>query len=361
VRKVEVTDLDDSGSVVTEYYYRAGRLVFAYVAVKGFDPQGREVTRIEQRQYFRDGRMVQWLGGMEKATIPSTDTRYAGEAKDRIASAAFYGEAAEIAFARKGGTARIGNATKRTTGLVIALTNADTACLVELEDAKGARFHESADFEICFQEPPLAGRRVALAYEMANVQSAECQGNPACRKTTRIPLVVAALPLDAAPAAAPKAVAPLASLCTPLEEPVFACRVGSKLVSVCASKNATRSGGYVQYRYGKPDSRDAFELEVPAGRPTPPRSATGDSMPFAGGGAAWMRFRNGEHAYVVYTGIGKWGPRGETQERAGLVVERGGKAIRSIRCSGRETSLLGPDWFGKAGIESRGEEFELPP
>lgn len=363
VRKVEVTDRDDSGNVVTEYYYSGGQLAFAYVAVRGFDGKGREVTRVEQRQYFRDGRMVHWLGGMEKAAIPPTDPEYAKEGKERVSAAAFYRDAASLAFAKNPDTVRIGGEVKQATGKVIALTNADTACVMELEDARGSRFFEQADFAICFQKPPLAGRRVALGYRLENVMSEECQGNPDCRKTKRIPLVVSARPIEAAappPASAPPGVPGQSSFCTPMEDVVFACRTGAKLVSVCASKDAARSRGYVQYRFGKPDSRDALELLLPEDPPHPARTATGGTLAFSGGGAAWMRFRRGDHAYVVYTGIGRWGPRGETQERAGLVVERNGRAIQGLRCSGRETSLLGPDWFGKAGIEARDEDFELP-
>lgn len=364
IRKAEVTDRDDSGNVVTEYYYSGGRLAFAYVAVRGLDGKGREVTRVEQRQYFQDGRMVQWLGGMDKAVIAPTDPAYAAEGKERLAAAAFYRDAAEAAFTKGPDTVRVGGEVKRATGKVIALTNGDTACVMELEDARGARFVEQADFAICFQKPPLAGRRVALDYRLENVMAEECQGNPDCRKTKRIPLVVGARPLEAAaqqPARAPAAAPGQSSFCTPMEEAVFACRVGAKLVSVCASKDAARSRGYVQYRFGKPDSRDPLELAVPEDRPHPPRAATGATLTFSGGGGAWMRFRRADHAYVVYTGIGRWGPRGETQERAGLVVERNGRAIRSLRCSGRETSQLGPDWFARAGIDAHGEDFELPP
>ncbi|MCE3003620.1 MAG: hypothetical protein LW860_13120 [Xanthomonadaceae bacterium] len=97
VRKVEATDLDDSGSVVTEYYYRDGDLVFAYVAIKGW--QGaREVTRVEHRQYFRDGAMTRWLAGMDKVARAPDDPDYAGEARTRHAAAMFFHDAATSAF-----------------------------------------------------------------------------------------------------------------------------------------------------------------------------------------------------------------------------------------------------------------------
>lgn len=306
-----MVDADDSGSVVTEYYYRDGALVFAYIAVKGFNDAGREVTRVEQRQYFRDGRLVLWLGGLEKAPIPATDPEFARESSERAAASAFYLEAAKAAYAQPG-TVRVGGATKLTTGKVVSLT----------------------------------------------------QGDPNCRQTERVPLVKTARVIDAAPPAKPATAGRpqgQASFCTSLEEPVFTCRTGAKLVSVCASKDATPARGHAQYRFGKPDSRDPLELVLPENLAPPARVATAQSVPYAGGGAAWMRFLKGDHAYVVFTGIGKWGPRGETQERAGLVVERGGKRIAHLPCTGPVTSSLGPDWFEKVGLESRGEDFDLPP
>lgn len=363
VRKLEVTDLDDSGSVVTEYYYRDGALVFAYVAVKGFNDAGREVTRVEQREYYRDGRLFHWLGGLEKMPIPATDPGFARESKERLAASAFYAEAAKAAFAQPD-TVRVGNTIKRTTGKVVSLTPGDVACYLELEDAKGARFTEMADFDLCRQEAALVGRTVSLSYVVASVASPKCQGDPNCRQTERVPLVKAARVVDAGapakPAGGPRPPGQ-ASFCTPLEETIFACRTSAKLVSVCASKDAGPARGYAQYRFGKPDSRDPIELTLPESLLPPARVATAAAIPFAGGGAAWMRFRKGDHAYVVFSGIGKWGPKGETLERAGLVVERGGKRIAHLACTGPVTGDLGPDWFGKVGLESRGEDFDLPP
>lgn len=97
VRKVEATDLDDSGSVVTEYYFRDGALVFAYVAIKGWQ-DGREVTRVEHRQYFRDGAMTRWLAGIDKRPRAADDPEYVLESKTRHAAAIFYRDAATRAF-----------------------------------------------------------------------------------------------------------------------------------------------------------------------------------------------------------------------------------------------------------------------
>jgi len=97
VRKVEATDLDDSGSVVTEYYFRDGELVFAYVAIKGWLGE-REATRDEHRQYFRDGAMTRWLAGMDKVPRTVDDPDFAAESRIRHAAAMFFRDAATRAF-----------------------------------------------------------------------------------------------------------------------------------------------------------------------------------------------------------------------------------------------------------------------
>ncbi len=273
-----------------------------------------------------------------------------------------------LATAQGAATVKIGNEIKHAAGVVKALRNGDVSCVIVLQDDKGREFIESGDFDICFQKPSIAGKRVSLKYRMEKVQADECQGDPHCRKTRLIALVVEARILDgkstpaAAPASEPATLqgSAQASFCTSLEEVVFACRTGAKLVSVCASKDASRGRGYVQYRFGKPDSRDPLEMLLPVDQPLPAKTANGESVAFSGGGGAWLRFRKGPFAYTVYSGIGKWGPKGETLSKEGVVVERGGKAIANLKCSGKLTGMLGPDWLEKVGIKANGEEFDFP-
>lgn len=99
---------------------------------------------------------------------------------------------------------------------------------------------------------------------------------------------------------------------------------------------------------------------LPSTKVPPPQAASGDTLAFSGGGGAWLRLSAKPFAYVVYTGIGKWGPRGEVQEKAGVTVERDGKPIANLKCMGKPVSLLGPDWFAKAGITDLGQDFDLP-
>ncbi len=259
-------------------------------------------------------------------------------------------------------TVKIGKETKKTGGVLRSLESGDVACYVTLADERGVEFTELADFEICEMQS-LVGKRVALTYTSGKVMSDECQGDPECTKTRTVALISAMKVAPAAKKPAPAKPAPAkaqTSFCTPLETVVFSCRTGAKLVSVCASKGASTKSGYVQYRFGKPDSKDPLELTLPAVKTAPAKAATGENVPFAGGGGSWLRFRSGPFAYVVYTGIGKWGPRGETREKDGVVVERGDKVVSTLKCTGTVTSDLGPMWFEEVGITANGEDFLFP-
>ena len=266
-------------------------------------------------------------------------------------------------------TVTVGGEKKRAFGTPTEFQNGDTACYVTLKDDRGATFDELADFDLCAMEKSLKGKRLALTYKTARVMAASCQGDPDCKKSETVVLIASAKPAPlTAPARAAQTPAQTpaksaqTSFCTPGETIVFSCRTSpTKLVSVCASKDAAANKGYLQYRTGKPDSSDPLDLILPAAKVPPPQAATGESLAFSGGGAAWLRIAAKNNiAFVVYTGIGKWGPRGEIQEKAGVTVERDGKSVASLKCTGKPISLLGPDWFEKAGITARGQDFDLP-
>ena len=263
-------------------------------------------------------------------------------------------------------TVTIGSEKKRAFGTPTAFQNGDTACYITLKDDSGATFEELADFDLCSLEKSLKGKRLALTYKTARVMAASCQGNPDCKKSETVVLIASAKPAPlAAPAPAPAAPSPAksaqTSFCTPSETIVFSCRTSpTKLVSVCASKDAAPARGYLQYRTGKPDSGEPLDLTLPAAQVPPPQAASGESFPLAGGGAAWLRVSTKNIAFVVYSGIGNWGPRGETREKAGVTVERDGKTVASLKCTGKPLGILGPDWFSKVGLTAKGQDFDLP-
>lgn len=254
-------------------------------------------------------------------------------------------------------TVKVGNATKIAVGTVTSLDNGDIACYVHLRDDAGKSFTEKADFDICFQKPSLVGKRVTLTYKLEKVMAASCQGDPDCKKTDTVPLIVAVKITPAAPAPVTKSGPTTASgsLCASGEDVVFSCAIGKKVVSVCASKNLSSTTGWAQYRFGVPGS--APEITLPVGQVHPTKVSYGATESFSGGGGAWLRFKNGPTSYVVFTGIGKWGPKGQTLSKAGVVVEQNQKQTAFLSCSTKETSELGPDWFSKAGIVPNSKEF----
>ncbi len=258
------------------------------------------------------------------------------------------------ALAHAADTVQIGGETKFASGLVTGAEAGDVACYLTLEDDDGEPFTEMAAFEICEQQAQLVGQRVALSYTLENVLAAECQGDVDCGKSDRVALVTSAKLLDGE--SAPAADVGPESFCTVHETIVFACRSGAKLVSVCASADLSASSGYLQYRFGKPGA-GAIELTLPKDERLPPASATGENVGFSGGGGSWLRFANGTHSYVVYSGIGRWGEDGQTLEKEGVRVENKGKTVAELACSGTLTSELGPEWFERAGISANGEEF----
>ncbi len=149
------------------------------------------------------------------------------------------------------------------------------------------------------------------------------------------------------------------SFCTAAETVVFTCQTQVKQVSVCASRTLSPTTGYVQYRFGMPGA--PLEVAHPAGEVHPLKAAYGASVMFAGGGGAWLRFRNASYAYVVYSGIGRWGSNGEPTSKEGLVVERDGITVAHFKCNGNSSGELGPDWLDKAGyVANDKEQFNFP-
>jgi hypothetical protein len=90
----------------------------------------------------------------------------------------------------KEGVIRVGTEMKQTLGTLTDVDKGDNGCYLTLKDEKGVEFIEVGKFEICTQKPPLKGKRVALAYSLESIQAASCYGDPKCKKTETVPLVV---------------------------------------------------------------------------------------------------------------------------------------------------------------------------
>ena len=176
---------------------------------------------------------------------------------------------------------------------------------------------------------------------------------------TSIIMALFVLPAKANPQAAATAKV-TNSWCTAQETNVFTCRAGKKTVSVCASPDASANTGALYYRFGQLTGGLPPEMTLPD-KATPPRlSATGETATYAGGGGSWLRFKKGAHAYVVYTGIGRWGPKGEPRALQGVAVEHKGKLIANLPCPTTQEDELGRDWFEKMGIQLDDQDFWFP-
>jgi hypothetical protein len=106
IAKIAVIERDDSGDVVSEFYYSAGALVFVYEAVKGFADSGnsnKQVTKLEERYYFRDGKLVKWISGMGKdqGENPSSSQDFTEVGKSRLAASNAFSSAARQARVSK--------------------------------------------------------------------------------------------------------------------------------------------------------------------------------------------------------------------------------------------------------------------
>ena len=90
----------------------------------------------------------------------------------------------------KEGVIKVGNEMKETLGQVVDVDKGDNGCYLTLKNAKGAEFIEVGKIEICSQKPAVKGKKVVLAFSVENIQAASCYGDPKCKKTETVPLVV---------------------------------------------------------------------------------------------------------------------------------------------------------------------------
>jgi hypothetical protein len=84
--------------------------------------------------------------------------------------------------------------TNKPEGTLLSMEAGDVACYLTLRDESGQRFRALAEFEICEQKA-LLNKRVRLTWQQGRVMADECQGNPDCKKTKTVMLVVAARPV----------------------------------------------------------------------------------------------------------------------------------------------------------------------
>ena len=191
VRKLAVTDPDDSGNVVTNLYFGPeGDLVFALRTTQGHTPRGKLEARNEHRLYFDQDRLVHMLAGLGKSVLAPGDALAQTESATSRAMARALRAAA---LAPAAPTLTVGTQRKLTQGKVVGVEAGDVACYLELTDTVGRVYREMADFAMCEDPDRLVGHTVSLGYAPARVMAASCQGNTACIRTDSVLLVTRAV------------------------------------------------------------------------------------------------------------------------------------------------------------------------
>jgi hypothetical protein len=138
------------------------------------------------------------------------------------------------------------------------------------------------------------------------------------------------------------------SHCADNEEVVFSCGIGSKVVSLCASKDISETQGSLTYTFGKIGKP---ELRYPTAG-TDPRAAFSYHLLPRGD---YVRFTNGGATYVLFSAFGLG-----VGDYEGLVVQPESKDPIRLNC--KDPALGSHGWAPvyKAKLPEDAEEFGLP-
>ncbi|MEP7155975.1 MAG: hypothetical protein ABI905_09390 [Betaproteobacteria bacterium] len=170
--------------------FRALLLIVAFL----FSPFAAAQTPAEAAIAKRAAAMEK--AAADKAEADRLAAEKAAAEKGAAAKAATAAPAAPPAVTYKEGVIKVGDTMKQTTGKVADLDKGDNGCYLTMKDDKGIEFIEIGKFEICAQKPPLKGKKVSLAYSVETIQAASCYGDPKCRKTEVVPLVISVKIVD---------------------------------------------------------------------------------------------------------------------------------------------------------------------
>lgn len=88
VMKMVATFYGETGKAVEEYYFWNGKLIFIFSVDNRYDKplSGKVVKKTEGRFYFKDDKLIKWLGGDGKE-VSSDSTEYAGKQTDYLKTA----------------------------------------------------------------------------------------------------------------------------------------------------------------------------------------------------------------------------------------------------------------------------------
>lgn len=115
-------------------------------------------------------------------------------------------------------------------------------------------------------------------------------------------------------------------LCERTEHTLFSCEAGKKEVALCASKDLSKTSGYVQYRV---KAKGKLEFEHPGTKTHPRGLFYADTLLWASDDEQQVFFQNGEYTYLIYDRSFKPGPKDAS---AGVFVFRKGKPLGGLDC-----------------------------
>jgi hypothetical protein len=85
VMKMVATFFGETGKAVEEYYFWNGQLIFVFNTEQRYDKplSGKVVRKTEGRFYFKDDKLIKWVGGDGKE-VASDSSEYAGKQTDYL-------------------------------------------------------------------------------------------------------------------------------------------------------------------------------------------------------------------------------------------------------------------------------------
>lgn len=141
-------------------------------------------------------------------------------------------------------------------------------------------------------------------------------------------------------------------MCNATEEVVFSCAQDGKIISLCAPLAANgQSPAHLRYVSG---AKGKVELEI--AQAAHPEAFSAGETAVSGGGIDYVRIKNGDFAYVVYTGMSR------SWSQDGWIVEAHGAPVSHHICKADATGpdVWSPVYAAKLPQASDNQAFQPP-
>ena len=117
----------------------------------------------------------------------------------------------------------------------------------------------------------------------------------------------------------------------------------------------TKTDGYLQYRYGKPNAK--LELMYPESKQHPANNFVFKNIMYSGGGNEYIKFNIGNISYLVFSYMTHW--RDEVTDKAGVIITKSDKQIANISCLYSQEDGIGMgNEFIQSVIQEDKEDYE---